>query len=72
MRTYTCSIPYASYDTSRFYRLEDYFDGKIDAKAVLNKYQEEGFDANQDFPGNFLWEELYQVRDPIRVGNILK
>ena len=63
MQHTVCCIPYASYDTSRFYRLEDYFDGKIDAKAVLNKYQEEGFDANQDFPGNFLWEELYQDRD---------
>merc|ERR1712235_179095 len=40
---------------------QDFFDGKIDAKAVLDKYKEEGFDANQDFPGNFLWEELYQV-----------
>ena len=54
-------------------RLEDFFDGKIDAKAVLDKYKEEGFDANQDFPGNFLWEELYQARDPsvIYVGNFI-
>ena len=54
-------------------RLEDFFDGKIDAKAVLDKYEEEGFDANQDFPGNFLWEELYQARDPsvIYVGNFV-
>ena len=44
-------------------QLKDFFDGKIDAKAVLDKYKEEGFDANQDFPGNFLWEELYQARD---------
>ena len=43
--------------------IKDFFDGKIDAKAVLDKYKEEGFDANQDFPGNFLWEELYQARD---------
>ena len=62
-----------------------FLEGKIDAKAVLEKYkdrgstnhsgrsgtnvllvrapenhnQEHGFDANQDIPGNMLWEELY-------------
>ena len=34
-------------------------DEKIDIKDVLDKYDEFGFDANQDTPGNFLWEELY-------------
>ena len=34
-------------------------DGKIEIKDVLDKYDELGFDANQDTPGNFLWEELY-------------
>ena len=53
-------------------RLEDFFDGKIDAKAVLDKYKEEGFDANQDFPGNFLWEELYQARDPSQVDHFIE
>jgi len=36
-----------------------FLEGKIDAKAVLDKYKEQGFDANQDIPGNMLWEELY-------------
>ena len=33
-------------------------DGKIEIKDVLDKYDELGFDANQDTPGNFLWEEV--------------
>ena len=32
---------------------------KIEIEEVLKKYDELGFDANQDYPGNFLWEELY-------------
>ena len=34
-------------------------DEKTEIKDVLAKYDEFGFDANQDTPGNFLWEELY-------------
>jgi len=37
----------------------DYLDEKIEIKDVIAKYDELGFDANQDTPGNFLWEELY-------------
>ena len=37
----------------------DYIDEKITIEDVLDKYNELGFDANQDYPGNFLWEELY-------------
>ena len=58
-----------------------FLEGKIDAKAVLDKYKEQGsmnrpkpdvsetspwnpdkeqgFNVNQDIPGNMLWEELY-------------
>ena len=32
---------------------------KIEIEEVLKKYDVLGFDANQDYPGNFLWEELY-------------
>ena len=39
--------------------MKDYLDEKIEIKDVLAKYDEFGFDANQDTPGNFLWEELY-------------
>ena len=27
---------------------------------VIAAYDKNGFDANQDIPGNFLWEELYR------------
>merc|ERR1712126_789705 len=37
----------------------DFIDEKIEIEEVLKKYDELGFDANQDLPGNFLWEELY-------------
>ena len=39
----------------------DYLDEKIDITDVIKKYDEFGFDANQDSPGNFLWEELYHA-----------
>ena len=39
----------------------DYMDEKIEIKDVLDKYHQLGFEANQDLPGNFLWEELYHA-----------
>ena len=32
---------------------------KATIEEVIAEYERLGFDANQDFPGNFLWEELY-------------
>ena len=29
--------------------------------VVKETFQEHGFNVNQDFPGNFLWEELYRA-----------
>ena len=40
----------------------DFMNGKTDIAAVIEKYKELGFNVNQDFPGNFLWEEIYQVK----------
>ena len=52
----------------------DFVNRKIDATDVIEKYKvsnqfltlgrtkyfkEHGFNVNQDFPGNFMWEELY-------------
>ena len=45
----------------------DYIDEKITIEDVLQKYDELGFDANQDYPGNFLWEELYFASSKGRV-----
>ena len=36
--------------------------GRTDVAAVIQKYKELGFNVNQDFPGNFMWEEIYRVK----------
>ena len=38
-----------------------YFDGKIGIEKVIKAYEDHGFDANQDTPGNVYWEELYNA-----------
>ena len=40
----------------------EFMNGKNDITAVIEKYKELGFNVNQDFPGNFMWEEIYQAR----------
>ena len=32
-----------------------------DLDATVKAYKDHGFDANQDFPGNVRWEELYNA-----------
>ena len=39
----------------------DYFDGKVTIEDILKIYEDHGFDANQDWPGNVRWEELYNA-----------
>ena len=39
----------------------EYFDGKLTIEDILNAYKDHGFDANQDWPGNVRWEELYNA-----------
>ena len=39
----------------------NYFDGKIGIEQVIKAYEDHGFDANQDTPGNVYWEELYNA-----------
>ena len=38
----------------------DYMEGKGTIEDVISAYDKNGFDANQDMPGNFLWEDLYR------------
>ena len=38
---------------------KDFFEGRATIEDVLAVYEQHGFDANQDLPGNWLWEELY-------------
>ena len=40
----------------------EFMNGKTDVAAVIQKYNEQGFNVNQDFPGNFMWEDIYRVR----------
>ena len=39
----------------------EYFDGRISIDKVIEAYNDYEFDANQDFPGNACWEELYHA-----------
>ena len=39
----------------------EYFDGKLTIEDVIKAYKDYGFDANQDFPGNLRWEELFDA-----------
>ena len=38
-----------------------FIEGKCDISEVLAEYKKHNFQANQDFPGNFLWEDLYNA-----------
>ena len=40
---------------------KDFYEGNATIEKVLAAYDEHGFDANQDLPGNMLWEELYDA-----------
>ena len=39
----------------------EYFDGKLTIEDILKAYEDNRFDANQDWPGNVRWEELYNA-----------
>ena len=41
-----------------------YMDGKITMNDIIEAYESRGFDSNQDIPGNYNWEELYQALGP--------
>ena len=41
-----------------------YLDGKITINDIIEAYESRGFDSNQDIPGNYHWEELYQALGP--------
>ena len=50
-------------ETIEFFAISwcEYFDGKLTIQDILRAYKDHGFDANQDFPGNVRWEELYNA-----------
>ena len=39
----------------------NYFQGNASIDDVVADYDKNGFDANQDLPGNMKWEELYEA-----------
>ena len=39
----------------------DYLRGEASIEDVIAEYDKNGFDANQDIPGNLLWEDLYRA-----------
>ena len=38
-----------------------YFDGRIGIEKVIKAYENHGFNAYQDTPGNEFWEEFYNA-----------
>ena len=49
------------------YQWTDFVNGKVGIEAVIEEYKKNGFQANQDMPGNFLWEELYNASPNAKV-----
>ena len=41
-----------------------YMDGKLTTRELIEEYEARGFDCNQDIPGNYYWEELYNALGP--------
>lgn len=39
----------------------EYMEGRGSIKKVLDAYERNNFDTNQDFPGNIYWEELWRA-----------
>ena len=39
----------------------EYCEDRATIRDVLTAYEENGFEVNQDLPGNVLWEELYSA-----------
>jgi hypothetical protein len=46
---------------------EDYIAGKIPIEDVIDSYDKNGFDVNQDVPGNYYWQELYKAQKNCKV-----
>ena len=44
-----------------------YLEGKVPIVEVIEEYTKLGFQANQDFPGNVYWEELFNASPNAKV-----
>jgi len=45
----------------------EYINGKCSIKKVIDEYNKQGFQANQDIPGNLYWEELFHASPNAKV-----
>jgi len=45
----------------------EYFEGKCSIRKVIAEYHKNGFQANQDIPGNVYWEELFHASPNAKV-----
>lgn len=43
------------------YEWRSFVEGESSIESVLTAYDRHGFDANQDLPGNVLWEDMYRA-----------
>ena len=50
-------------ETTEFLTKEwlEFMEGNGTIEKVIEAYAREGFDTNQDFPGNIFWEDLYRA-----------
>ena len=50
-------------ETTEFLTKEwlQFMEGRGKIEDVIDAYAREGFDTNQDFPGNIFWEDLYKA-----------
>ena len=63
-------INVADYGETIFYLTEiwtQYLEGKVSIEEVIDEYTKLGFQANQDFPGNVYWEELFNASPNAKV-----
>jgi len=51
---------YVETGTDLVYEWDDFLSGRSSMKPVIAKYKKCGYQANQDVPGNFFWEDLFE------------
>ena len=57
-------------ETTEFLTKEwlEFMEGHGTIESVIEAYSREGFDTNQDFPGNIFWEDLYRAIPDCKVS----
>ncbi|CBY16441.1 unnamed protein product, partial [Oikopleura dioica] len=63
-------INVADYGETMFYLTDiwtQYLEGRATIEEVIEEYRKQGFQGNQDFPGNIYWEDLFNASPNCRV-----